>query len=100
MSVGGTICLQMVYMCKFDFWSSDFLSSLNFGQVTDRHTYIQKVTHKSPPCIRTGGLKNRPEILYKQAKVALDSYDRSLKNLQCLEIILVMALLERIMGSY
>ncbi len=25
-----------------------------FGQVT----YIQKVMHKSPPCIRTGGLKN------------------------------------------
>ena len=24
----------------YDFWSSDFLSSLNFGQVTERHTYI------------------------------------------------------------
>ena len=47
-------------MCKFDFWSSessDLLSSLDFGQVTDRHTYIQKVMHKSQPCIRTGGLK-------------------------------------------
>ena len=30
---------------------SDFLSSLNFGQVTDRHTYIQKVLHMSPPCM-------------------------------------------------
>ena len=33
-------------------------SSLNFGQVTDRHTDIRNIMHKSPPCIRTGGLKN------------------------------------------
>ncbi len=31
---------------------------------TDRQTDRQKVMHMSPPCIRTGGLKNRkqPEI--------------------------------------
>ncbi len=28
----------------------------------DRHTYIQKATHKSPPCMRTGGLKNWPHL--------------------------------------
>ncbi len=39
---------------KYDFWSNDFLSSRNFGQVTD----IQKAMHMSPTCIRTGGLKN------------------------------------------
>ncbi len=37
----------------YDFLSSDFFSSLNFGPVTD----IQKAMHMSPPCIRTGGLK-------------------------------------------
>ncbi len=31
---------------------------MNFGYVTYRQTDIQKVMHKSPPCIRTGGLKN------------------------------------------
>ena len=36
------------------FLTSDFWSSMYFGQVT----YIQKVMHKSPLCIRTGGLKN------------------------------------------
>ncbi len=41
---------------KCDFLSSDFWSSMNFGQVTDRQTDIQKVTHNSPLCIRTGGL--------------------------------------------
>ena len=41
-----------------DFLSSDFLSSVNFGQVTD----IQNTMHMSPPCIRTGGLKNGSEI--------------------------------------
>ena len=35
-----------------DFWSSDFWSSLKFWS-----SYRQKVVHKSPPCIRTGGLK-------------------------------------------
>ena len=28
---------------------------VNFGPMTDR----RKVMHKSPPCMRTGGLKNR-----------------------------------------
>ncbi len=31
---------------------------VNYGQVTDRQTDRQKVMHMSPPCIRTGGLKN------------------------------------------
>ncbi len=31
---------------------------MNFDLVTDIHTDIQKVMHMSPPCIRTGGLKN------------------------------------------
>ncbi len=34
----------------------EFLSSLNFCQVTDGQTDRQKVTHMSTPCIRTGGL--------------------------------------------
>ncbi len=41
-----------------DFWSSDFWSSLIFGPVMDGQTDRQKVMHKSPPCIRTGGLNN------------------------------------------
>ena len=32
---------------------------VNFGQVTDRRTDRQTVMHKSPPCISTGGLKNK-----------------------------------------
>ncbi len=40
----------------YDFLSSDFFSSLNFGQVTDRQTDIQIAMHMSPLCIRTGGL--------------------------------------------
>ena len=44
---------QHVSISLFDFLSSDFLSSLNFGQVTD----IQNTMHMSPTCICTGGLK-------------------------------------------
>ncbi len=44
----------MNYISLYDFLSGDFLSSLNFGQVTSR----QNTMHMSPPCIRTGGLKN------------------------------------------
>ena len=43
-----------------DFLSSDFLSSLNFGLVTD----IQNTMHMSPPCIRTGGLKKTAKTLF------------------------------------
>ncbi len=50
------ICQQRVpFACRL---YSDFLSSLNFGQVTSRHTDIQNTMHMSPPYIRTGGLKN------------------------------------------
>ncbi len=38
----------------------DFLSSVNFGQVTD----IQKVMHMSPSCIGTGGLKKLTIKMY------------------------------------
>ena len=35
------------------------LLSSNFSLVTDGQTNRRKVTHKSPPCISTGGLKKR-----------------------------------------
>ncbi len=47
---------------RYEFLSSDFWSSLNFGQVTDRQTDIQKAMHMSPPCISTGVLNE--SILY------------------------------------
>ncbi len=31
---------------------------VNYGPVTDGQTDRQKVMHMSPPCLRTGGLKN------------------------------------------
>ena len=57
----------MIYMWQaafpnIDFLSSDFWSNLNFGQVM---TDIQKAMHKSPPCIRTGGLKKGLAMYFK-----------------------------------
>ncbi len=45
-------------LTRYDFfWASDFLSSLNFGQVTDRHTESDAYEAiMSPSCIRTDGL--------------------------------------------
>ena len=53
----GQVTEIQAILLLHDFLSSDLTSSLNFGQVTDIHTYIQNTMHKSPPCIRTGGLK-------------------------------------------
>ena len=50
----------MQYLLRYD-----FLSSLKLGQVTDR----QKVMHMSPPCIRTGGLKNDLECINLPSKI-------------------------------
>ena len=39
---------------------------MNFDLVTDIHTDIQNAMHMSPPCIRTGGLKNHYKLsVYK-----------------------------------
>ncbi len=44
----------------YDFLSRDFFSGVNFDQVTDRRIAM----HMSPPCIRTGGLKNYNPYLF------------------------------------
>ncbi len=48
----------LTHMILYKIWLSGLwlFASLNFGQVTDRQTYIQKAMHMSPQCIRTGGL--------------------------------------------
>ncbi len=48
-----------LYFPTYEFLTSDFWSNLNFCQVTHR----QKVMHKSPPCIRIGGLKKHIKII-------------------------------------
>ncbi len=45
---------QLALFKSSELFTSEFFSSLNFGQVTDRH----KAMYKIPLCIRTGVLKN------------------------------------------
>ncbi len=47
------ICQYLWLLVQSDFWSSHIQTYI--------HTYIQKAMHKSPPCIRTGGLKKNEE---------------------------------------
>ncbi len=52
---------------KSEMWSQWLLSSLNFGQVwilVQSRTERRIAMHMSPPCIRTGVLKNWPPCMF------------------------------------
>ena len=54
-----------------DFYSSEFFSSQTDGQTdrqTDGQTDRRKATHKSPPCMGTGGLKNLKGVYIPHTK--------------------------------
>ncbi len=49
--------VRACYLLIYELLSSEFWSS-------DRRTDRRKAMHKSPPCISTGGLKNRPIYIF------------------------------------
>ncbi len=69
----SNIILLLIDILEYEFVSSEFLSSLDFGQGTD----IRKALHSSPPFISTGVLKEetlissiftkRTEVFYSQS---------------------------------
>ncbi len=51
-------------LTKFEGHMSSHSPDVNFGYVTYIHPDIQRVMHKSPPCIRTGGLNKNYYRVY------------------------------------
>ena len=59
---------------KFEGHMSSQSHDVNFGYITYIHPDIQNVMHKSPSCIRTGGLKNDrswAELIYNNTMVLI-----------------------------
>ncbi len=61
MTLTSRVDLKVIHihaLTKFEDHMPSRSWDMNFGYVTYRQTDIQKVMHKSPPCMRKGGLKN------------------------------------------